>query len=91
MISSILIEKLRNRFSKIAINDFQLKRPLECIEWCDRGLATNPEDKVLSQLRIESADLQKTLERDERKKAALEKKQKKEEQVRGNTFHSKMI
>jgi hypothetical protein len=58
-----------------------MKRPTECIEWCNRGLASNPTDKVLLQLRAESEELQKTTERDERKKAAREKKQKKEEQV----------
>ena len=58
-----------------------MKRPAECIEWCDKGLASNPDDKVLLQLRKESDEVQKTTERDERKKAAKEKKQKKEEQV----------
>jgi len=65
-----------------------LKRPAECFEWCDKGLALNPDDKVLLELRKSTEELQKTKERDERKKAAKEKKQKKEEEVKTQwTWH----
>ena len=61
---------------------FQLKRPAECMEWCDKGLALTPTDKVLLELRKSAEELQKTTERDERKKAAKERKLKKEEEVK---------
>jgi hypothetical protein len=52
------------------------------MEWCDKGLALNPDDKVLLELRKSAEELQKTTERDERKRIAKEKKQKKEEEVK---------
>jgi len=52
------------------------------MEWCDKGLALTPTDKVLLELRKSAEELQKTTERDERKKAAKERKLKKEEEVK---------
>lgn len=64
-----------------------MKRPDECITWCDKGLCLDPQNSVLGELRKSSFEIKKTMERDARKNAAKEKKQLREDSVNLNFFN----
>jgi len=56
-----------------------LKRFDDCQTWCDRGLKIDPKHSELLKIRSDSVRLSKEKERDERKRAMIEKKKKAEE------------
>ncbi|XP_011667766.2 tetratricopeptide repeat protein 4 [Strongylocentrotus purpuratus] len=53
----------------------QLKEYGEAVQWCDKGLQMQPSDKKILDLRVQSAKLKKSADKEKRKKQLEEKKQ----------------
>ncbi|XP_015606705.1 tetratricopeptide repeat protein 4 isoform X2 [Cephus cinctus] len=87
--------KLKNPYNKAlsraALCAFKIKRYMECIELCDQYLEQCPADKEILNLRSQATTEKKRLERDSRRRQALEKKQELEEERLIQTIQSRGI
>ena len=57
---------------------YKLKHYAACVTWCDKGLEVDTTQAVLIKMRADSAQMEKTKQRDARKKMAAEKRDKQE-------------
>jgi len=57
---------------------YRLKHYADCVVWCDRGLGVDTTQPELIKMRADSEQMEKTRQRDERKRMAAEKREKQE-------------